>query len=808
MVLGKGQHMHTFCIGKIRLGSITLCHTKSSQMSCSKLCLRMLSIPLRPCVLSRFRQTSTRYILALVLPTHNTVPFSSLQPSKPPNRTTRHRVYEHEIDYGEEYEAYAAYTIDSPLPTLQANATASLPPCTPHLTREQWHRLTDEAKKTWDLLTDEAKAIILSPRPMPPAWLTSFAPPPRCRFTAHALEHLMECLDVHHDDDPPPVTAFLHAQSEGSTSSAADSPNVTSVHEVQTSLADGEDEQALLAHVTKRKPLPPGNLKCLLSPSANKPSSNDSKEINVNGVIYHAINMADITYTAASVNSRRRQGALIDRGANGGIAGEDVRIIAKTDRSVDIQGIDNHRMNDIPIVTAGGVINTQHGEVIAIMHQYAYTGKGKTILSCGQLEAFNQVVHDKSTKVGGRQRIETLDGYIIPLNFRLGLPYLTIRPYTDQEWDTLPHVTLTSDNDWDPSILDNEMEDEEEWFNAMQDLPVLSPDPFFDEFGDYRHVVAVTEALLSDESIEENVIKDLPDAFQLYEHNIKPCAVDYQRYQSKFAFLPTDIIKHTFEKTTQFYHSTVSATSKKHYRSPFPACNVHRQSEPVATDTVYSDTPAIDCGVTAAQFFVGTESLVCDVYPLQSDKQFVNVLQDNIRRWGAMTKLISDRAQVEISKKVQDILRHFIIGDWQSEPYQQHQNYAERRYQDVKRMSNRLLDWSGAPSSLWLLALMHVCFITNHAAHASLGYAIPLQVLDGTTPDISPILQFDFYEPVYYKAHENGFPSESIEKHGRFVGISEHVGHALTFKILTDDTKKIIYSSQVHSAMDTPMANN
>ena len=105
-----------------------------------------------------------------------------------------------------------------------------------------------------------------------------------------------------------------------------------------------------------------------------------------------------------------------------------------------------------------------------------------------------------------------------------------------------------------------------------------------------------------------------------------------------------------------------------------------------------------------------------------------------------MTKLLSDRAQVEISKKVQDILRHLIIGNWQSEPDKQHQNPAERHYQDVKKMSNHLLDWSGAPSSLWLLALMHVCLITNLSAHASLGYAIPLQVLDGVTPDISPLL--------------------------------------------------------------------
>jgi hypothetical protein len=95
---------------------------------------------------------------------------------------------------------------------------------------------------------------------------------------------------------------------------------------------------------------------------------------------------------------------------------------------------------------------------------------------------------------------------------------------------------------------------------------------------------------------------------------------------------------------------------KKQYQSPFPACNVHRRSKPVATNTVYADVLDIEHRVVAAQYFIGTESLVSNVYPLKSDKQFVNTLQDNICRQGAMNKLISDCAQVEISKKVQDIL--------------------------------------------------------------------------------------------------------------------------------------------------------
>jgi len=354
-----------------------------------------------------------------------------------------------------------------------------------------------------------------------------------------------------------------------------------------------------------------------------------------------------------------------------------------------------------------------------------------------------------------------------------------------------------ADVDWDSTVLDHEQEDEEDWFNAMEDLPVLSADPFFDDYRDYHHIHTVTEAILSDSIIENSILNDLPSIFNAYEHVTKPCAIDYQKYQSKFAWMPPDIIKCTFENSTQFYCSTASPDMKKHYKSPFPACNVHCCSEPIAMDTVYSDIPAIDSGVTAAQFFIGTESLVCDVYPFQSDKQFVNVLQDNIKKRGAMSKLISNRTQVEISKKVQDILCHLIIGEWQSEPHQQQQNFAERRYQDVKHMANHLIDWTGAPASLWLLALMHVCFITNLAASALIGYAIPAQVLDGITPDISSILQFDFYEPVYYRAHESEFPSSSVEKTGRFVGISETVGHAMTFKILTDDTQKIIHCSVV-----------
>ena len=50
-----------------------------------------------------------------------------------------------------------------------------------------------------------------------------------------------------------------------------------------------------------------------------------------------------------------------------------------------------------------------------------------------------------------------------------------------------------------------------------------------------------------------------------------------------------------------------------------------------------------------AQIFVGRKTLVIGVYGMGTEKEFVNTLEDVICKRGAMDKLISDSARVEIS---------------------------------------------------------------------------------------------------------------------------------------------------------------
>jgi hypothetical protein len=132
-----------------------------------------------------------------------------------------------------------------------------------------------------------------------------------------------------------------------------------------------------------------------------------------------------------------------------------------TGRHLNVLHIEDHHIVDVPIVAAGSVMGMKQGPVVAIMHQHAFAGKGKTIRSFSQLEWYKNDFHHKSLKVSGNlQRMQSNDGYLIPFNIKDGLLYVKMRSYTDEEWDTLPHVILTSDVNWDRMAFDVTLDDD------------------------------------------------------------------------------------------------------------------------------------------------------------------------------------------------------------------------------------------------------------------------------------------------------------------------------------------------------------
>ena len=359
---------------------------------------------------------------------------------------------------------------------------------------------------------------------------------------------------------------------------------------------------------------------------------------------------------------------LVDRGANGGLASSDVRILSKSSRKCTITGIDQHQINGQDIVQCAALVKTNHGFVNLIMNEYAYYGKGHTIHSSGQIEWNKNQVDDRSVKVGGSQCIATLDGYSLPLKCTGWLMYLSImgKP-TDEELLKYPSVHLTSIHEWVPSVLDYshaEGEGEPLWACHPQHLDLL--DSNFDAHCLYtKRAINTLSSLAGVQQPSPMAISSSQSSIPACKHKLKPEISDYDTYIDHiFLCVNADAIRDTFKHTTQWGASVVSFPMKKYLKSRNPTLNIPRRHEAVTTDTVYSDTPAVGSGVKKAQLFDGKESLVSDIYPTRSGKQSVNILEDNIRRCGAMDKLISDSAKNEVSHKVQNILRAYNISDW------------------------------------------------------------------------------------------------------------------------------------------------
>ena len=117
------------------------------------------------------------------------------------------------------------------------------------------------------------------------------------------------------------------------------------------------------------------------------------------------------------------------------------------------------------------------------------------------------------------------------------------------------------------------------------------------------------------------------------------------------------------------------------------------------------------------------------------------------------------------------------------------------------------MNTSGCPTCCWLLCLQYICVVLNHLASPTLQGICPVQALQGSTPDVSFMLHFSFYEPVYYRIDSSepdlNFPSSSNEKKGYWVGFADNQGDRPTWRILTEDTQKIIIHSGIRSALRT-----
>ncbi len=579
------------------------------------------------------------------------------------------------------------------------------------------------------------------------------------------------------------------------------------------------------------------------SQAASQRGAND--EITVDGTVYRR---ANVTYRISKNATANSIGALVDGGANGGLLGADVRLIEYVEHAtVDITGVGDAEVKGLKIAQAAAKVETvQDGPIIVIMSQYAELGYGKTIHSKGQMEHFGMIVDDTSRSAGGRQCIITTEGYTIPISIREGLPHIDMTIPSDADMDKYPHVFLTSDSPWDPTILDNEYD---ETYHDPEDPQIQerrdNRDPRIDDYGflrtrsDYEVLFRAQDEFISTNTREprqqsdDNEFyfdansdlaipfgdspgivfpheNDVPDTrfrlavqiLSMFPNRVRRLFPDAEKLKPYFGWASTEKIKLMLDQTTQHYRGVIHYPFRKHFKSRFPAANVTRLNEWYATDTFFSDTPAADDGIpghggcTMMQIFLGLKSHAVYGYPMKEEKQYPYTLEDHIRKVGAPAGILSDNAKAEIYGRAKDLQRMYEIDDGQSEPYYQNQNPAERKIQDVKRTMNNVMDRTGTPKCWWLLAAIFVCSL--FLALPNSDGKIPYTEVTGQPYDVSKFMHFHFWQEVFVESHKEG----QKEELARWCYPADDIGDELTYWVLLDKTHQLVPRSNVRPATD------
>jgi hypothetical protein len=195
------------------------------------------------------------------------------------------------------------FDIDTSVDTIQAFASKSTPRSgvkdKVRMPKDKWFGLDQKTKDLWDKIDDKYKSIILgytkSPTPSPFRTPSKppFPPKQHCAINLHEMS-AYEFLQVHsHELEPDPE------------------PDEAIHDESQLIETDSEPSDTLLINAATGSfpnTLPPGDIRCVRSKTSKR-----------------SANMTQIEYRVSYHKASSGQSlSLIDRGANGGVAGIDV----------------------------------------------------------------------------------------------------------------------------------------------------------------------------------------------------------------------------------------------------------------------------------------------------------------------------------------------------------------------------------------------------------------------------------------------------------------------------------------------------
>ena len=379
---------------------------------------------------------------------------------------------------------------------------------------------------------------------------------------------------------------------------------------------------------------------------------------------------------------------------------------------------------------------------------------------------FNLTPRERTDTNGnlGKQNM-VIEGKEIPLKFDGRKMYINIRAPSEEEVDKLDIYELTS------------------------------PEPFTPE----NDKIKYDDDIIHRRKQHEAVHKKYPGGFTM------------ERWRKCLALAPEDVIRKTFQSTTQLQMNVEAENRKvgrRHYKSRFPALKEKRVNDLFYSDTFFPSEKGVD-GSTCSQLFIGKDTDYMYVQPMKTESNSFQALQDFGRKVGLPKSIKTDNAQTEVGVNWTTWCRNHCVDTKFTEPHTPWQNKAERGIGDLATMVKRCMRTFNVPISRHSYCQKWCADIRNHLASRKLNWRTPKEKLTGETPDIS-LFRFHFWELIEYYDPNEKQPHDGWKK-GRFLGIAWDSGDYMTYKIepiqISKRYPQVLVRSTIRSYLQTPSSN-
>ena len=226
------------------------------------------------------------------------------------------------------------------------------------------------------------------------------------------------------------------------------------------------------------------------------------------------------------------------------------------------------------------------------------------------------------------------------------------------------------------------------------------------------------------------------------------------------------VAERTIEATTQNgLRTIIHPHLSRRFRTNDRQLRYRRLAHDMFTDTLVSKIPSWFRRNRYAQVFATKFGWV-RVYPMKRKSDAHEGFSLMAQRDGVPPLIVCDGAKEQIMGEFRRKAKEAGCRVKQTEPHSPWQNAAEHNIGELKKGAGRKMARSKCPKNLWDHCLELEAMIRSNTAlsHYELEGQVPETIVSGQTSDISPFVEFPWYEWVVWWDTVTGFPTPVLGK--------------------------------------------